>query len=55
MENITFFILLKKSKEFINSFVVSDVLKKINRNLHLKLWKFYKKNFQICSKYFKNI
>ena len=40
MENITFGILLKKSKEIINSFTVSDVLKEGRKNLHLKLRKF---------------
>ena len=40
MENIALYILLKKLKEFINSFADSDVLKKKKENLHLKLRKF---------------
>jgi len=54
VENIALYILLKKSKEFINSFTDSDVLKKKKENLHLKLRKFtieFPDLFKIFQKY----
>lgn len=54
MENIALYILLKKLKDFNNSFAVSDVLKEGRKNLHLKLRKFtieFPDLFRIFQKY----